>query len=200
MISQSPDQKTSLYLQVRRIIEVFIILLLSPLFMVIFTFAAIWILLDSRGSILFCQIRPGKDGKLFNMYKFRSMYHKADSSFLTLEDDQRVTKSGKFLRRYRIDELPQLWNILQGDMSLIGPRPVPVNFLEEYERKIKHYQLRHAITPGITGLAQVRQGYTTTVDEERKKLKYDLFYIKSVSLKLDCLILKHSFSALFNSK
>ncbi|RAJ27250.1 sugar transferase [Pedobacter cryoconitis] len=130
------------------------------------------------------------------------MVKDADSSFLTLENDQRITRSGKFIRRYRIDELPQIFNILKGEMSLIGPRPVPADFLADYEQKIDNYQMRHRIRPGITGLAQIRQGYTTKVEEERTKLKYDLFYIRSLSYRMDLTILFHSIKAIrkFHSK
>ncbi|TFF33972.1 sugar transferase [Mucilaginibacter psychrotolerans] len=183
------------YLAIRRSVEVLLILLFLPVLIVLFLLLFVWIKFDSAGSVFFNQLRPGKDGKLFKIYKFRSMYTGADSSFLTLEADERVTRSGKFIRKYRLDELPQLYNILIGDMSLIGPRPVPVNFYDYYLQNIPHYNKRHEIRPGITGLAQVRQGYTTTLDEERMKFKYDLFYIRSLSLKLDLAILLQSVNA-----
>lgn len=184
------------YLRLRRSLELLLIIVLSPVFLIIFFLTAVWIFVDSRGSILFCQLRPGKNGKLFKIYKFRSMHTDANSTFLTLKNDTRITKSGKFIRRYRIDELPQIYNILKGEMSLIGPRPVPVEFLARYEQQIANYQLRHRIKPGIMGLAQARQGYTTTVAEEAIKLKYDLFYIKSLSFKIDLFILLHSLKAI----
>ncbi|MET1057945.1 MAG: sugar transferase [Pedobacter sp.] len=184
------------YLAFRRVIELLVIFLCAPIFIVIFLFAAVWITFDTPGTVLFSQLRPGQNGKLFKIYKFRSMYTSADSSYLTMKADARITRSGAFIRRYRIDELPQIFNILKGDMSFIGPRPVPVEFLAQYEREIDNYQMRHLIKPGITGLAQVRQGYTTTVAEERQKLRYDLLYIRSVSLKLDLSILFHSIFAI----
>jgi lipopolysaccharide/colanic/teichoic acid biosynthesis glycosyltransferase len=184
------------YLKFRRVIELTVILVCSPIFIIIFLSAAILITLDTPGKVLFSQLRPGKNGKVFKIYKFRSMYESADSSYLTLKGDSRITRSGRFIRRYRIDELPQIFNILRGDMSFIGPRPVPLEFLAQYEKEIDNYQLRHLIKPGITGLAQVRQGYTTTVAEERQKLRYDLLYIKSISLKLDLSILFYSINAL----
>jgi lipopolysaccharide/colanic/teichoic acid biosynthesis glycosyltransferase len=184
------------YLHFRRYAELFLILICSPVFLLIFVITAIWIKIDSAGNILFPQIRPGKDGHLFKIYKFRSMYTGSDSSFLTLKNDQRITKSGRFIRKYRIDELPQIFNIIKGDMSLIGPRPVPVNFLSVYEKNISNYQLRHLIRPGITGLAQIKQGYTTSIEQERIKLKYDLFYIKSLSYKMDIAILLQTIKVL----
>ncbi|UOE52173.1 sugar transferase [Mucilaginibacter sp. SMC90] len=183
------------YLAFRRIAELLLIFLFSPFLIVLFLLLSVWIKFDSAGSVLFKQLRPGKNGKLFRIYKFRSMYIDADSSFLTLASDDRVTRSGKFIRKYRLDELPQLYNVLMGDMSLIGPRPVPVNFYDYYLQNIPLYDKRHQIRPGITGLAQVRQGYTTTLDEESRKLKYDLFYIRSISLKLDLAILLQSVNA-----
>lgn len=120
------------------------------------------------------------------------MYSGSDTSFLTTSQDQRVTTSGKIIRRYRIDELPQLFNIIKGEMSLVGPRPVPLDFLNSYNLQIENYDMRHLIRPGITGLAQIRQGYTTTVAEEAVKLKYDLFYIKSISPLTDLRILFQS--------
>jgi len=184
------------YLAQRRWIEVFLVILLMPMFVLIALITCILIKLDSPGSILFSQMRPGKDQHLFKMYKFRSMYYNADASFLTLKSDQRVTRVGRLIRKFRIDELPQLFNVLKGDMSLIGPRPVPVNFLQQYENGIPDYYLRHRIRPGITGLAQVRQGYTNTVAQERQKLKYDLLYINSISYRTDLSILWSSIKAL----
>lgn len=195
-MSDSQCKVNSSYLTFRRIVEVLFILLFSPVLVVSFLLLSVWIKFDSAGSVLFNQLRPGKNGKLFKIYKFRSMYTDADSSFLTLEADERVTRSGKFIRKYRLDELPQLYNILVGDMSLIGPRPVPVNFYNYYLQNIPFYDQRHQIRPGITGLAQVRQGYTTTLDQESMKLKYDLFYIRSISLKLDLAILLQSVNAI----
>lgn len=183
------------YLAFRRIAELLLIFVFSPFLIVLFLLLSVWIKFDSAGSVLFKQLRPGKNGKLFRIYKFRSMYIDADSSFLTLASDDRVTRSGKFIRKYRLDELPQLYNVLMGDMSLIGPRPVPANFYDYYLQNIPLYDKRHQIRPGITGLAQVRQGYTTTLDEESRKLKYDLFYIRSISLKLDLAILLQSVNA-----
>lgn len=194
-MNDSQYKVNSTYLAFRRVAELLLIFLFSPFFIVLFLLLSVWIKFDSAGSVLFNQLRPGKNGKLFRIYKFRSMYIDADSSFLTLESDDRVTRSGKFIRKYRLDELPQLYNVLMGDMSLIGPRPVPVNFYDHYLQNIPFYDKRHQIRPGITGLAQVRQGYTTTLKEESKKLKYDLFYIRSISLKLDLAILLQSVNA-----
>jgi len=184
------------YLARRRCVEVVLIILLMPLFVLIALITCVIIKIDSPGSVLYSQLRPGKDQHLFKMYKFRSMYFNADASFLTLQADKRITRVGRIIRKYRIDEVPQLFNILKGDMSLIGPRPVPVDFLQQYEQQIPNYQLRHRIRPGITGLAQVRQGYTTTVAQERQKLKYDLLYINSISYRADLNILWSSIKTL----
>jgi lipopolysaccharide/colanic/teichoic acid biosynthesis glycosyltransferase len=195
---QSNIPLNSAYLYRRRVAELLVILLLAPVLLLICLLTAAWISTDSPGGILFSQQRPGKGGRLFRIYKFRSMRKNVDSSFLTVKNDKRITRSGRFIRRYRIDELPQIFNVMKGEMSLIGPRPVPVEFLSTYEQHIPNYLSRHLIRPGITGLAQVRQGYTNTVAEEAMKLKYDLFYIQSVSLKMDMAILRYSLKALLS--
>ncbi len=181
------------YLEVRRGVELLIIFLSSPLLLIALATISVLILVTDRGPVLFRQKRPGRGGHIFTMYKFRTMYVRSDSSYLTLEVDKRVTRTGKFLRRYKLDELPQLINVILGDMSLIGPRPVPLNFYSLYLDMIPHYDLRHLIRPGITGLAQIQLGYTRTIDEEELKLKYDLEYISRVDTLLDIKILIRTF-------
>lgn len=151
---------------------------------------AIW--LDSRGPIIFRQQRLGKGGKLFTLYKFRSMRREAspDGNFKpTQERDERFTRVGQWLRRYRLDELPQLYNILRGDMYFVGPRPFARQEEDELAQQIPFYPQRWAVKPGATGWAQVHNGYCASLKDNAEKLSYDLFYIKNMSVGLDLLIL-----------
>ena len=153
---------------------------------------AIVIRLESRGPAIFRQKRIGKNGKPFLLYKFRSMYDGADPDGKTRPahvDDARCTRVGKWLRRTRLDELPQLFNILRGDMHFVGPRPFAADMEADLAQKIPYYSKRWAVTPGATGWAQVRQGYNETLEDNIDKLGYDLYYIKNLSVGLDFLIL-----------
>src|SRR5579859_1353710 len=164
------------------------LLLLLPLMAVV----AIAIRIDSDGPAIFRQKRMGKDGKVFTLFKFRSMRSgmNGESTFKAAEkNDDRVTRVGRWLRRSRLDELPQLYNVLRGDIDFVGPRPfVPEQELDLIE-KIPFYTQRLTINPGVTGWAQVNRGYCATVEENVEKLAYDLFYIKNISVALDMLIL-----------
>ena len=155
-------------------------------------FVALAIKLSSPGAVFYRQKRVGRNGKVFNCYKFRTMRAdaEADSGPTWADDnDPRITKVGRFLRMSRIDEIPQLWNVLKGDMSLIGPRPERPEFVEWLSREIPFYHLRSSVRPGITGWAQVRYKYGNSLEDAKEKLRYDLFYIKNVSPGLDFLIL-----------
>jgi lipopolysaccharide/colanic/teichoic acid biosynthesis glycosyltransferase len=156
----------------------------------VFLFIAICIKINSRGPVFYNQVRVGYRGKPFVMYKFRSMYHN-DGRWRgpTDKDDQRVTRVGRILRRHRMDELPQLINVFLGQMSLIGPRPEAVSLARRYSREIPFFKLRYVVKPGITGWAQVEQGFAAEIDTVLKKLRYDFFYIKYFSPTLDTLIL-----------
>jgi lipopolysaccharide/colanic/teichoic acid biosynthesis glycosyltransferase len=150
--------------------------------------------LDSPGPVLFQQERIGYRGKTFTMFKFRSMAHEERSSddprlwAVTQDEDRRVTRVGRFLRHYRIDELPQIINILRGEMSWIGPRPEAVPLSAWYEKELPFYRYRHIVRPGITGWAQVTQGHVAAVDDVLWKLHYDFYYIKNFSFWVDVLI------------
>ena len=137
---------------------------------------------------------------MFKLYNFRTMYPDVDHVRLTSRADTRVTRLGKMLRKYRIDELPQLFNVLKGEMSLIGPRPVPESHYSLYLEKIPGYDLRHLIKPGITGLAQVRLGYTCTLEGESQKLKYDLDYMLRAGFLLDLHIIIQTLMLTFNKE
>jgi sugar transferase (PEP-CTERM system associated) len=153
---------------------------------------ALAIRLDSRGDVIFRQKRVGKDGRNFTLYKFRSMYVDCDlagENRPATKNDGRITRVGKFLRRSRLDEVPQLWNILRGDMYIVGPRPFVCSQEGEYAKEIPFYKQRWVVRPGATGWAQVNRPYCATIEDNREKLEYDLFYIKNASFGLDVLIL-----------
>jgi len=149
--------------------------------------------LTSPGALCYTQHRVGKDGKVFHVVKFRSMVPDAEKhtggAVWARQNDERITPIGRFLRKTRLDELPQCWNVLKGEMSLVGPRPERPEFVEILSQKIPFYRLRHAVKPGITGWAQVRYRYGASVEDSLVKLQYDLGYIKHQSMFLDCQIL-----------
>lgn len=147
--------------------------------------------LSSPGPIFFKQIRVGEGGKNFPVYKFRTMRQDAEAAGAkwASKNDPRVTRTGLFMRKTRIDEVPQLWNVLRGDMGFVGPRPERPEFVPWLAEQLPFYDLRHIIRPGLTGWAQVRYGYGATLEEAREKLAYDLYYVKHASLGLDLLIM-----------
>lgn len=165
-----------------------VVLLTLPITLPLVLVTALLVKLESSGPAFFCQTRVGLGNKPFRMYKIRSMRHDIEAEHneaFAEEDDPRVTRIGKIIRKLRIDELPQLLNILKGEMSLIGPRPEQPSFVEEYDKKIPFYSYRHVVKPGITGWAQVRYGYTSDAEEAQIKIEHDFFYIKHCSISLD---------------
>jgi len=155
-------------------------------------FIVLAIKLSSPGPVLYRQKRTGRDGLVFDCYKFRTMRADAEADTgptWARDDDPRITLVGKFLRTSRLDEIPQLWNVFRGDMSLVGPRPERPEFVEMLNREIPHYYLRHTIRPGITGWAQIRYKYGSSIEDAKEKLCYDLFYVKNMSAGLDLLVL-----------
>jgi lipopolysaccharide/colanic/teichoic acid biosynthesis glycosyltransferase len=181
------------YAKVKRVWDFLLSLVLLPLLLPLLLLVALVIRLDSPGPIFFRQERMGYRGERFRMYKFRSMgeaAHQPDAraAAMTQDDDARVTRIGKYLRRYRIDELPQIVNILKGEMSWIGPRPEAVPLSLWYEAELPFYRYRHIVRPGITGWAQVKQGHVADVGDVLWKLQYDFYYIKNFSFWLDVLI------------
>ena len=162
------------------------LLILSPVLLV----CALLVGLTSPGGVLFRQERIGKDGVPFTIYKFRSMRTDAEKNgaVWAKEHDDRITRVGRFIRKVRIDELPQLWNVLKGDMSFIGPRPERMTFVKKLKEDIPYYSLRHTVKPGLTGWAQVCYPYGASEEDSRHKLEYDLYYIKNMSILLDITI------------
>jgi sugar transferase (PEP-CTERM system associated) len=147
--------------------------------------------LSSPGPIFFSQTRVGRSGRPFTAYKFRTMRQDAEANgaVWATQDDPRVTAIGRFMRKTRLDEIPQLWNVLRGDMAFVGPRPERPEFVQWLSKEIPFYDLRHMIRPGITGWAQVRYRYGASLDETKRKLEYDLYYVKNHSIGLDLLIM-----------
>ena len=180
------------------ILALTLMVILSPLALI----TAIIIKMESKGPVIFKQTRIGENMKPFRVYKFRSMrmHDPKKHSRYTLDNDARVTKFGKFMRKTRIDELPQLWNILKGTMSFIGPRPEWDILAKDYARKINHYNLRHLIKPGITGWAQVMFPYGENLEDAKKKLEYDLYYLKHQDFILDVLIVMKTAKAVLFGK
>jgi exopolysaccharide biosynthesis polyprenyl glycosylphosphotransferase len=162
------------------------LVVLAPLLALV----ALAVTLDSRGPILFVQDRSGRNGRPFGLLKFRTM-HPCDEhvSEWVQDNSDRITRLGKYLRRFRIDELPQLVNILRGEMNLVGPRPHPMCNQTIFMEQIAYYGLRSTVRPGVTGWAQVRYGYANNIEEETEKMRYDLYYIKNRNLRLDIRIL-----------
>jgi sugar transferase (PEP-CTERM system associated) len=183
--------RTSLLLA-RRIVSILIsmtgLILVAP----IFPLVALAVRLSSPGPIFFRQERVGLRGQPFTVLKFRTMRQDAEAqtgAVWATKTDPRVTSIGLFLRKTRLDEIPQLWNVLRGDMGFVGPRPERPEFVEWLSEQIPYYNLRHIIRPGLTGWAQVRYGYGATLEETKHKLEFDLYYIKHMSVALDLLII-----------
>ena len=163
------------------------LLLLSPLFVYI----AWRVKRDSEGPVLFKQERIGYLGRPFMIYKFRTMRLDAEKAgpLLSKVDDERITPFGHILRKYRLDELPQFWNVLKGDMSLVGPRPERKYFIDQIVRRVPYYYLLHNVRPGITSLGMVKYGYAGNVDQMIERLEYDMLYYENMSLAMDLKIL-----------
>ena len=181
---------SSIYFRFKRLGDFLIALAALPLALPLAGLIALAIKIDSRGPLFFRQRRLGFRGNVFTMLKFRTMRPQAekDGAHFTIKNDSRITRVGRFLRRYRLDELPQIVNILRGEMSWIGPRPEALPLANWYESEIPFYAYRHIVRPGITGWAQVNQGNVAEIEAATSKLHYDFFYIKHFSFWLDVLI------------
>jgi sugar transferase (PEP-CTERM system associated) len=182
-----------------KILSCLCLLVTLPLFPII----ALAIKITSPGPVLFRQVRTGMHEKEFVLYKFRTMRTDAETgtgAVWAQKDDPRVTSFGKFLRKSRLDELPQLFNVLKGDMSFIGPRPERPEFVEKLKKQIPYYSHRHFVKPGITGWAQIKYPYGASVEDALEKLRYDLFYIKNLSITLDLLIFFETIKVILYSR
>lgn len=181
----------TLGLRLKRLLDLFFAVTLSVLVLPIVILTACLVRMESRGPAIFRQTRTGLDGRPFEMLKFRSMYIDAekDGPRWAADGDSRITRVGRVIRTLRLDELPQLLNVIRGDMSFIGPRPERPVFNEMLEKEIPYYDMRHLVRPGITGWAQVMYAYGASIEDAREKLQYDLYYIKNYSILLDIGIL-----------
>lgn len=191
----------SLSVHFKRLIDIVVsffgLLFLSPFL----AFVGLLVCIESRGPAIFKQVRIGKDAKPFTMYKFRTMTVNSDKGDLyTRKGDSRITRLGGILRLLRIDELPQLFNVFMGDMSLIGPRAEWNKLVEQYERSIPDYHFRHLVKPGITGWAQICYPYGENEEDTKEKLKYDLYYVRHFSTLLDFAIALKTFKVMFLGK
>jgi sugar transferase (PEP-CTERM system associated) len=164
---------------------------------------AIAIPLESKGPIIYRQVRVGLRGKPFEVLKFRSMRVDAEQPGIAQwakVNDPRVTRLGKFIRTFRLDELPQFWNVIRGDMSFVGPRPERPVFVDQLRQIISYYDERHSVRPGLTGWAQVQYPYGATVEDAARKLEYDLFYLKNLSVFFDCAIILQTIRTVFTGR
>jgi sugar transferase (PEP-CTERM system associated) len=185
-------RRSSTFVLIRRLISITISLIGLILTAPLMPFLMLIITLDSKGPVFYTQTRVGKGGRLFKVVKFRTMRQDAEASSgpkWAGDNDPRITRVGKFLRSSRLDEIPQLWCVLKGDMAFVGPRPERPEFIAWLSKEIPYYGVRHMVRPGLTGWAQVKYKYGSTVEDAREKLQYDLFYIKNASIGLDLLIM-----------
>jgi lipopolysaccharide/colanic/teichoic acid biosynthesis glycosyltransferase len=177
------------FLRLKRVVDVLLSIIGLILSIPIWILVCVGIKISSPGPVLFIQERVGQNGKIFKMIKFRTMHLTSINDPYTRENDKRLFWFGKFIRKFRIDEIPQMINVLKGDMSFVGPRPEIVELSRLYNENIPYYELRHLVKPGITGWAQVNYRYGDSIEDARRKLEYDLFYIKNLSPILDMHIL-----------
>lgn len=192
LIDINPQLMTEWERAAKRVIDVVVSFIMLILAAPVLIATSIAIKLDSKGPVIYKQERSGLNGKVFKVYKFRSMYQDAEKRtgpIWSTKDDPRITRVGKFIRRVRIDELPQIWNVFKGEMSLVGPRPERPFFVEQLAKEIPYYKRRLRVRPGITGWAQVKHKYDENIEDVKTKLQFDLFYIENMSLKTDIKIL-----------
>ncbi|MGL5058072.1 MAG: exopolysaccharide biosynthesis polyprenyl glycosylphosphotransferase [Fusobacteriaceae bacterium] len=178
-------------IQTKRAIDIILAIIITAITFPIMILAAIIVRIESPGPAIYSQARVGKNSVEFYIHKFRSMRNDAekDGAKWASVNDPRVTKFGNFMRKTRIDELPQLWNVIKGEMSFIGPRPERMVFIKDLEKKIPYYNLRHLVKPGLTGWAQVMYPYGASVEDAKNKLEYDLYYVKNQNFHMDLVIM-----------
>jgi len=191
LVKISPDLMPAWQMSLKRMIDIVTSLIAMIILLPAYIFVAIGVKMSSKGPVIYKQERVGLHGKPFMMFKFRSMYSDAEQGRpqLSSENDSRITPFGRFLRKVRLDEIPQFYSVLIGDMSLVGPRPERQFYIDQIVKRAPHYKLLHKVKPGITSWGQVKFGYASTVDEMITRLKYDILYIENMSLAMDLKIL-----------
>ena len=192
LIFNAGFRRDATFVAMRRVISVMVSLVGLTLSLPLIPFIVLAIRLDSRGPIFYTQTRVGKAGKIFSVVKFRTMRQDAEAKNgpqWAGNNDPRITRIGRLLRSSRLDEIPQLWCVLKGDMAFVGPRPERPEFVEWLSKEIPYYRVRQMVRPGLTGWAQVKYKYGSTVEDAREKLQYDLYYMKNASLGLDLVIM-----------
>ena len=174
------------------------LIVLSPIYLLLYIL--VWC--SSEGPAIYRQERIGLHGRSFQILKFRTMTIHAEGKTpqLSADDDPRITRIGKFLRKYRLDELPQMWNILRGDMSIVGPRPERRYFIKQIEKQAPYYCLLYKIRPGLTSWGPIKVGYTDTLDKMIRRLNYDIVYMENMSIRLDIKILFHTIGVILDGK
>jgi lipopolysaccharide/colanic/teichoic acid biosynthesis glycosyltransferase len=179
--------------------ETMVVAATSPIWLLLGSITWVIIRLDSPGRAIFRQPRVGRNGEPFTMYKFRTMVEGADDDgpMFTALEDPRITRVGRFLRATRLDEIPQLWNVLKGEVAIVGPRAEQVAFAQQFELLIPFYRYRHLVRPGITGWAQVNSGYADDLEDTIVKLTYDLYYVRHMNPWLDLSIIWKTLETVF---
>lgn len=188
---------------VKRSVDLILSLVLLIFFLPLIGLIALLIKLDSKGSVIFSQERVGQNKKIYRIHKFRSMICDAEKDSGPIwadDDDPRITRVGRVIRKWRFDEIPQLWNVLKGDMSFVGPRPEREYFVDQLGKIVPYYQERHTVKPGISGWAQVSYGYGASVEDAIEKLNYDLFYIKNMTFFMDLMIVMRTIKIVLSRK
>jgi len=196
-ISQKNNQ---FFVIAKRLIDIFFASLFGLISLILLPIIALLIKIESKGPLIYKQERVGLANKIFTVYKFRSMVSNAekDGAQWAQKNDARITKIGKLMRKTRLDEIPQFWNIIIGNMSFVGPRPERPEFVEQLIKEVPYYNERHLVKPGLSGWAQINYPYGASVEDAKQKLQYDLFYIKNQSIALDVSIILKTINTIFN--
>lgn len=189
LMNASQGHISPMAMRAKRVVDIVLILLTAPLTLYFILLTALLVKLsDPRNPVFYCQERVGRFGRIFKIYKFRTMTVNAEQeqgAIWASENDPRITWAGRSLRKYRLDELPQLWNVVKGDMSLVGPRPERPELVEKLEKVVPFYRERENLLPGLTGWAQIRYPYGATIEDARAKLEFDLYYLQNLSAAMD---------------